>query len=202
MGNDSADSAPRVRDITQISWNQMDVAMKNRLSCTFANVDTDVEAVWMELLLHDITALHLKFSDLCMFFWLKIEETCHMAFGDNKRMSGRDRKVIVESQSQTFFRYDIDVLKIAEWTRRTISLLPVLFQYMIENVTQLHTSIGSLAEHEQIRVQLSMDAFVAELPQCWRGIGRRIIWKKLPEAILTQMVEWISHIAMVSADDT
>ena len=58
----------------------MDVAMKNRLSCTFADVDTDVEAVWMELLLHDITTLHAKFPDLIMFFRFKVKETRHMPF--------------------------------------------------------------------------------------------------------------------------
>jgi hypothetical protein len=39
----------------------------------FANVDTDVEAVWMELLLHNITTLHAKFTDLIMFFRFKIK---------------------------------------------------------------------------------------------------------------------------------
>ena len=61
----------------------MDVAMKNGLSCTFADIDADVESVWMELLLHDITPLHAKFPDLIMFFLFKIEEAYHMAFGDD-----------------------------------------------------------------------------------------------------------------------
>ena len=61
----------------------MDVAMKHGLSCGFADVDADVESVWMELLLHDITTLHAEFPDLIMFFRFKIKETCHMSFGDD-----------------------------------------------------------------------------------------------------------------------
>ena len=70
-GDDAADVATWIDDDAQISENQMNMAMKHGLASAFTNV----ESVWMELLLFDVTALHPKFSNLCMFFRFKVEET-------------------------------------------------------------------------------------------------------------------------------
>ena len=80
-GNDSANTATRSGDIAQISWNQMDMAMKHRLASAFTDVDANVEAIWMELSLQDVTTFHAKFPYLIMFLWFKQKETCHMPFG-------------------------------------------------------------------------------------------------------------------------
>ena len=61
----------------------MDVAMEYCLPRTFPDVNADVEAVWMELSLQNVTTFPAKFPDLLMFFYFKVEETCHMTFGND-----------------------------------------------------------------------------------------------------------------------
>ena len=48
--DDVSDAAGRLRVIANISWNQMDVKMENRLPSGSANVDPNVEAIrWLLL---------------------------------------------------------------------------------------------------------------------------------------------------------
>ena len=112
-------------------------------------------------------------------------------------------KAIVESQGQTVFSENVaNGITTAERANWKICFLSILFQYLIEHVTKFQPSIGSLANHEQISLQLSMNVIAAELPQRRGGIVRLIIRNKLPETILTQMIEWICHVAMMSTDNT
>ena len=86
------DSATWIGDISLISKNQMNVAMDDGLPRRFADVDTDVETIRRESLLQDFMTLSAEFSDLHMFFHLKVKETGHMPFGNDERVSGESGK--------------------------------------------------------------------------------------------------------------
>ena len=93
----------------------------------FAHTFLDVDAVWMKLSLQNVTTFHAKFPDMFMFFYFKVEETCHMAFGNDERMTKRDWKTVVDSQCQTVFYKNVTNFKMAERAGQSISIQSIFF---------------------------------------------------------------------------
>ena len=76
-----------------------------------------------------------------MFFYFRVEETCHMVFGNDERMTRRDWKTVVEGQCQTVFYENVTNFKMTERKWRPISILYVFFKDMAEDVAKLKTAL-------------------------------------------------------------
>ena len=94
--NNTSYAAFGIRNIAFISWNQVHVTMKYRLPSGFVDIDADVIAIRMKtfvnfllhILQHDVHGLTLMVR--------QVEVGGDVPFGNDERMTRRDRITIVE----------------------------------------------------------------------------------------------------------
>lgn len=99
----SSDPAFRVFNITNVSWNQVHMHMKNALSCRSIDIDSDIVSIWIKLFIQlflDVFhhVLHVKY-----FGFSQIKIISDVTLGNNESVTFRDGKTISDCKAQFFF---------------------------------------------------------------------------------------------------
>ncbi len=82
-----ANSATRIRNVTQIPGNDMNVEMRNRLTRGCSYVDANVEAVRRVISLHSLAGHGDTLGKGSSLSWRRIEPARHVAACDHEGMT-------------------------------------------------------------------------------------------------------------------
>ncbi len=104
--NNAAHAALGIFHVAAIAWDDVDVDVRDRLSGSRADVDTDIIAVGFKLLvelpLHAVNQL----PDSCLFRRGSVEIALYVAMRYHQAMTRTDRILVVTHERQLIFNYD------------------------------------------------------------------------------------------------
>ena len=118
--NHPSHAAFRIWDIALIPRNNMHVAMKDRLTSGFADVNTDIISIGMETLVNFLLYI-LQHHVHCLALVVgKIKVGGDVPLGNDERMTGRDGIAVVEGHASSCLADDFhSTRKSAEWALLT-----------------------------------------------------------------------------------
>ena len=82
-GYHSADTAAWIWNIAYISWYQMDMDMRNTLTSSLTNIDSNIISVRMESFVHQLFAMVDSLPEMPLLFWFQVKIKCNMTFGND-----------------------------------------------------------------------------------------------------------------------
>jgi hypothetical protein len=111
-------TAARVRNVAPITWNDVNVQVRDGLTSGFTNIHADAEAI------RRMTPPNLQSSNIntfrkrLSFCDCRVEPTRHVATRYEQRMSGGDRKRIPQTNEEIGVHEHAMRIRVAEWAPR------------------------------------------------------------------------------------
>ena len=91
LGQDLAHAAARIRRISRVAWDKMDVDMEDTLPRSFININPDVVTIRIKFIVDGSTFLRHQLHTSGYLFGGEVEETCAMTQRHNQRMAATHR---------------------------------------------------------------------------------------------------------------
>jgi hypothetical protein len=96
--NDVAYASPGIANITVVSWDEMDVKVKNRLACRGAAVDTYIVSIGLVILLNGGFGLINGADEGHVFLGRGLEPRRNVSSRNQERMAGRHRVSVPQTK--------------------------------------------------------------------------------------------------------
>jgi hypothetical protein len=96
--NDVAHASPGIANIAVVSWDEMDVKVKNRLACGCATVDTYIVSIGLVILLNGGLGLINGAYEGNVFFRRGLEPRRNVSSRNQERMAGRHRVSVPQTK--------------------------------------------------------------------------------------------------------
>jgi hypothetical protein len=98
LRNDVAYASPGIANIAVVSWDEMDVKVKNRLACRGATVDTYIVSIGLVILFNGGLGLINGVEEGHVFFGRGLEPRRNVSSRNQERMAGRHRVSIPQTK--------------------------------------------------------------------------------------------------------